>query len=307
MKRMLCTILAIFCICALMAGCTQAAKGVNGPTPSQGTAAGNDMDDTDDTDQKKTSVFRAYVREIFGTGLSVEPLPDTWERKSSDRITFGTKGLSLPENLAVGCTIEITYDGVVMETYPGQITNIEKIEVVEEAKEESFIGTVAEIKDDTLLMQPIDVDLFDGKPVLVYRNGLTVLWDSAQEVQPRVTLTENSVLCITYTGGVTEGDPLKITGTTAIAAVHSNPIRTGCYPEDVRMIFVDGTLYIDSGEWITEARCGVMDGEITSTTDGTPDEEGQSNFGTGYSYQRAGEGCIDVRFEDGFQRFTAAE
>ena len=42
--------------------------------------------------------------------------------------------------------------------------------------------------------------------------------------------------------------------------------------------------------------CGTMDGEITSTVDGTelPAENNQSNFGSGYQYQRSSEGQLIV-------------
>ena len=46
-----------------------------------------------------------------------------------------------------------------------------------------------------------------------------------------------------------------------------------------------------------EARCGVMDGEITSQVDGNkqPSVDDQSNFGTGYGYQYgATEGTIEL-------------
>ena len=56
------------------------------------------------------------------------------------------------------------------------------------------------------------------------------------------------------------------------------------------MVMVDNTLYQSTGEISTvDGRCGNMDGEITSqTANGTdaPTENGQSNFGTGYGYQR---------------------
>lgn len=56
------------------------------------------------------------------------------------------------------------------------------------------------------------------------------------------------------------------------------------------MVMVDNTLYQSAGEVSTvDGRCGNMDGEITSqTANGTdaPTENGQSNFGTGYGYQR---------------------
>lgn len=59
------------------------------------------------------------------------------------------------------------------------------------------------------------------------------------------------------------------------------------------MVMVDNTLYQSTGEVSTvDGRCGNMDGEITSqTANGTdaPTENGQSNFGTGYGYQRIGD------------------
>lgn len=56
----------------------------------------------------------------------------------------------------------------------------------------------------------------------------------------------------------------------------------GDYPA---MVVVDGVLYKDTGRISTELRCGMMDGEITSTVDTVPEEGDQSNFGTGYGYQ----------------------
>ena len=63
----------------------------------------------------------------------------------------------------------------------------------------------------------------------------------------------------------------------------------------VPMVMVDGKLYLDSGEESTEARCGVMDGKITSSVPQSekPKENDQSNFGTGYEYQM-GPGAVHV-------------
>ena len=55
-----------------------------------------------------------------------------------------------------------------------------------------------------------------------------------------------------------------------------------------RMLLVDGVLYEDAGcEDTTEGRCGNMDGEITSSVESwqQPEEDGQSNFGSGFGYQ----------------------
>ena len=51
---------------------------------------------------------------------------------------------------------------------------------------------------------------------------------------------------------------------------------------------VDGVLYEDTGrESTVDARCGNMDGEITSSVESwqQPEEDGQSNFGSGFGYQ----------------------
>ena len=65
----------------------------------------------------------------------------------------------------------------------------------------------------------------------------------------------------------------------------------------IPMVFVDGTLYCDIGEESTiTARCGMMDGEITSTVNQNeePFENDQSNFGTGYGYQYGPNRTIEI-------------
>ena len=55
-----------------------------------------------------------------------------------------------------------------------------------------------------------------------------------------------------------------------------------------RMFMIDGVLYEDTGrESTVDGRCGNMDGEITSSVDSwqQPEEDGQSNFGSGFGYQ----------------------
>lgn len=79
--------------------------------------------------------------------------------------------------------------------------------------------------------------------------------------------------------------------------------QTDDYPA---LIMVNGKLYKDSGELDTaDGRCGMMDGAITSTCDTTPEQDGQSNFGTGYGYQYGRtESSIEVLMDDGWHIFT---
>lgn len=65
----------------------------------------------------------------------------------------------------------------------------------------------------------------------------------------------------------------------------------------IPMVRIDGKLYYDTGrESIMDARCGTMDGEITSTVDGTeiPTEDNQSNFGSGFGYQYGADDTIKI-------------
>ena len=65
----------------------------------------------------------------------------------------------------------------------------------------------------------------------------------------------------------------------------------------IPMVRIDGKLYYDTvRENIMDARCGTMDGEITSTVDGTeiPTEDNQSNFGSGFGYQYGADDTIEI-------------
>ena len=101
------------------------------------------------------------------------------------------------------------------------------------------------------------------------------------------------VIEIEYSGEILETYPARI------ADVYGIKIIKEAETWDViPMVMVNGTLYLDTGhESKIEARCGVMDGEITSQVDGSkqPTVDDQSNFGTGYGYQYgATEGTIEL-------------
>ena len=63
------------------------------------------------------------------------------------------------------------------------------------------------------------------------------------------------------------------------------------------MVFVEGALYVNTGQVSdVDGRCGNMDGAITATVPATeiPTQEGESNFGTGYTYQIGPDGTIEI-------------
>ena len=101
------------------------------------------------------------------------------------------------------------------------------------------------------------------------------------------------VIEIEYSGEILETYPARI------ADVYGIKVIKGTETWDlIPMVMVNGTLYLDTGhESKIEARCGVMDGEITSQVDGSkqPTVDDQSNFGTGYGYQYGTtEGTIEL-------------
>lgn len=68
-----------------------------------------------------------------------------------------------------------------------------------------------------------------------------------------------------------------------------------------RAVFVRDRLYISTEtESTIEGRCGNMDGEIISSVQENemPSKNGESNFGTGYSYQVTGVNTVDVFIGD---------
>lgn len=77
------------------------------------------------------------------------------------------------------------------------------------------------------------------------------------------------------------------------------------------LVMVDGQLYQDTGRESTlTGRCGVLDGEITSTVSSqeVPSKDNQSNFGTGFGYQIGPEpDTIEVYLNETWMVFEAVD
>ncbi|SHN84894.1 immunoglobulin-like domain-containing protein [Desulfitobacterium chlororespirans] len=72
------------------------------------------------------------------------------------------------------------------------------------------------------------------------------------------------------------------------------------------MVMIKGKLYLDTGkESDIKGRCGVMDGEVTSTVEPfeKPAQDNQSNFGSGYGYQFVDERSVDILMNGKWLRF----
>lgn len=75
------------------------------------------------------------------------------------------------------------------------------------------------------------------------------------------------------------------------------------------MVKVDGTTYTDTGYENAMVTCGTADGEIKTTVDGKsmPENNDESNFGTGYGYQVWEKGYINVEIEGRWILFRDVE
>jgi len=89
-------------------------------------AVADTNNDSIDNDYKKTEEqyeFTATIIEAYESSILVEPEEGTNERKSSDKISMG---ITRPTNgtndfYVVGNKVKITYNGMIMESYPAQI------------------------------------------------------------------------------------------------------------------------------------------------------------------------------------------
>ena len=105
-----------------------------------------------------------------------------------------------------------------------------------------------------------------------------------------------------------ETEPMDIVETEVHTEIKEETVDIEILVEIPRMVMVDGVLYKDTGMLSHVLRCGMMDGEITSTVNEgeEPVKNNQSNFGKDYGYQVI-EGRIEVSMEDGWHIFSKEE
>ena len=148
-----------------------------------------------------------------------------------------------------------------------------------------FQAEILEIYDGNYLVKPVE-----GSWELSSADRIEVPIRNAHPSQePEI----GDVIEIEYSGEILETYPARIADVYGIKVIKETETW-----DLIPMVMVNGTLYLDTGhESKIEARCGVMDGEITSQVDGNkqPSVDDQSNFGTGYGYQYgATEGTIEL-------------
>ena len=168
-----------------------------------------------------------------------------------------------------------------------QVSCNNKDKVVMSSLDSVFQAVILEVRDSSYLVEPVE-----GSPELRSSDRIEVKMEHLDHsLEPEV----GDIIEIIHSGEIMESDPARLQDVYSIRVAKEEEQEQW---DLIPMVMVDGRLYLDTGmESSVEARCGVMDGEITSSVDGTkkPTKDGESNFGTGYGYQYGPqEGTIEI-------------
>ena len=168
-----------------------------------------------------------------------------------------------------------------------QVSCNNKDKVVVCSLDSVFQAKILEIFDSYYLVEPVE-----GSPELRSSDRIEV---KMEHLDPSLEPEVGDIIEIIHSGEIMESNSARLQDVYSIrVAVEEEQEQWAMIP----MVMIDGKLYLDTGmESSVEARCGVMDGEITSSVDGTkkPAKDGESNFGTGYGYQYGPqEGTIEI-------------
>lgn len=148
----------------------------------------------------------------------------------------------------------------------------------------TFQASVIETNHDSIIVKPVDGSLeLDSADKFYISN------------EENLELQIGDFVEISYNGEIMESYPAQLGEVYKITVIEQT--EANAMWDRIPMVRIDGKLYYDTGrESIMDARCGTMDGEITSTVDGTeiPTEDNQSNFGSGFGYQYGADDTIEI-------------
>ena len=155
-----------------------------------------------------------------------------------------------------------------------------------------------EIHDGYFLVEPVE----DSSELSSASRIEVPMKNMEPSPEPRV----GDILEIEYDGQLLETYPARISNPYSIKVIEEAESW-----DRIPMVMVNGELYLDTGKESTVmARCGMMDGEITSEVPGNeePSMDDQSNFGTGYNYQYGAiEGTIEIYMNGKWWIFATEE
>lgn len=254
------------------------------------------------------SVCKATVTEVNGNTMIVKPVDGSSERSSADQFSLSSSLLGEGITPVVGMTLEITYDGGVLETYPAQFGNVQKVTVISESSNTlpADKGTLMNdleyeiVKGDSYNSQYKQrgyyVDVVDGKYKYTICSGehstggygikitgldcldigtvIVTVEETAPSQDEAVTEAFTYPNCaITFSHEPTDGIIIKSPSGTEFECLgfitSSGNEKPPQYSLPRRAIMVDGTLYLDTGYVSSMMRCGMLDGNIEKVVDST--------------------------------------
>lgn len=167
----------------------------------------------------------------------------------------------------------------------------------------TFEAKILSIGNDSFLVEPVE-----GSSELRSSDQIQVpMKNMSPSPEPQV----GDIIEIRYNGDIMETYPARLGEVYSIRVTEEAPETAAEHWDLIPMVMVNGELYLDTGyESRMEARCGMMDGEITSTVEGSqkPTKDNQSNFGTGYGYQYGStEGTIEIYMNDKWWIFATED
>ena len=152
----------------------------------------------------------------------------------------------------------------------------------------TFQAVVLETSDLSILVTPVE-----GSAELASSDQFSIPNKEGIELQA------GDMIEIEYDGSIMESYPAQLGEVYKITLIEH--VETDTMWDRIPMVKINDKLYYDTGrESTAEGRCGIMDGQITSTVDGSeiPTENNQSNFGSGFGYQYGMDDTIEIYMND---------
>lgn len=255
------------------------------------------------------SVCKATVNEVNGNTMLVKPVEGSWELSSADQFSLSASLLDEGVTPTVGMTLEITYDGSILEIYPASFSGIQKVTVVSEPSNTSSPpadkGTLINdleyeiAKGDSYNSQYKErgycIDVIGGKyryticsgechtggygikitGLDVLDCGTVIVTVEQSSPAPDVTVTEAFTYpncTITFSHVPSDGIKIKNTAGVEFECLGTFTVseeKSPQYSLPRRAIMVDGTLYLDTGYVSSLMRCGNLDGNIVKVIEAT--------------------------------------
>ena len=140
-----------------------------------------------------------------------------------------------------------------------QVSCNNKDKVVVCSLDSVFQAEILGIFDSYYLVEPVE-----GSPELRSSDRIEV---KMEHLDPSLEPEVGDIIEIIHSGEIMESDPARLQDVYSIRVAKEEEQEQWAM---IPMVMIDGKLYLDTGmESSVEARCGVMDGEITSSVDGT--------------------------------------